>query len=84
MIMFYRTCKNRPFGRYSLHMSIAAEKVAEALALPERDRAFLAGNSSPALTTPWMLTPKTSGTKSLTGAPAKWQKVGWMSVRKKR
>ena len=36
------TCQNGPQRGYSPRMSIAAEKVAEVLALPEEDRAFLA------------------------------------------
>jgi len=35
-------CQKDRKRRYFSHMSIAAEKVAEVLALPERDRAFLA------------------------------------------
>jgi putative addiction module component (TIGR02574 family) len=38
----HRTCQNEPSGRYFGRMSIAAEKVAEVMALPEQDRAFLA------------------------------------------
>ncbi len=38
----YRTCQNGSLGRYLGRMSIAAEKVAEVLALPEQDRAYLA------------------------------------------
>ena len=34
-------CHNQRGVRYSYRMSIAAEKVAEVLALPEKDRAFL-------------------------------------------
>ena len=37
-----KTCQNEPFGQYVGRMSIDAKKVAEVLALPERDRAFLA------------------------------------------
>ena len=37
-----RTCQNARQRRYFSRMSIAAEKVAEVLALPEQDRAFLA------------------------------------------
>jgi putative addiction module component (TIGR02574 family) len=37
-----KTCQHDPFGRYFGRMSIDAKKVAEVLALPERDRAFLA------------------------------------------
>src|SRR5712692_9329855 len=37
-----KTCQNDPFRRYFGRMSIDAKKVAEVLALPERDRAFLA------------------------------------------
>ncbi len=37
-----RTCQNEPVGRYLGRMGIAAEKVAEVLALPARDRAYLA------------------------------------------
>ncbi len=37
-----KTCQNDPLGRYFGRMSIDAKKVAEVLALPERDRAFLA------------------------------------------
>jgi putative addiction module component (TIGR02574 family) len=36
------TCQNVRKRRYFGRMSIAADKVAEVLALPERDRAFLA------------------------------------------
>jgi putative addiction module component len=36
------TCQTRAQRGYSSRMSIAAEKVAEVLALPEEDRAFLA------------------------------------------
>ncbi len=36
------TCQKRAQRGYSSRMSIAAEKVAEVLALPEEDRAFLA------------------------------------------
>jgi putative addiction module component (TIGR02574 family) len=38
----YRACQNARFGRYFGRMSIAADKVAEVLSLPEQDRAFLA------------------------------------------
>jgi putative addiction module component (TIGR02574 family) len=38
----HQTCQNEPLGQYLGRMSIAAEKVAEVLALPEQDRAFLA------------------------------------------
>src|SRR6266446_6421741 len=38
----HRTCQKGALGRYFSHMSIAAEKVAETLALPEQDRTFLA------------------------------------------
>ena len=37
-----KTCQNTHQHRYSGRMSIAAEKVAEVLALPPQDRAFLA------------------------------------------
>ncbi len=37
-----KTCQSDRKRRYSWRMSIAAEKVAEVLALPEEDRAFLA------------------------------------------
>jgi hypothetical protein len=37
-----KTCQNDRKRRYFCRMSIAAEKVAEVLALPEEDRAFLA------------------------------------------
>lgn len=37
-----KTCQNGREPRYFSRMSIAAEKVAEVLALPEEDRAFLA------------------------------------------
>jgi putative addiction module component (TIGR02574 family) len=37
-----KTCQNARKRRYFGRMSIAAEKVAEVLALPEQDRAFLA------------------------------------------
>ncbi len=37
-----KTCQKRRERRYSGRMSIAAEKVAEVLALPQEDRAFLA------------------------------------------
>ena len=37
-----RTCQNASKRRYFGRMSIAAEKVAEVLALPEEDRAYLA------------------------------------------
>ena len=37
-----KTCQNARRRRYSCCMSITAEKVAEVLALPEQDRAFLA------------------------------------------
>lgn len=37
-----KPCQNRLFSRYYGRMSIAAEKVAEVLALPEQDRAYLA------------------------------------------
>ncbi len=37
-----KICQNARQGRYFGRMSIAAEKVAEVLALPEQDRAFLA------------------------------------------
>lgn len=38
----HRTCQNGLIGRYFGRMSIAAKKVAEVLALPEQDRAYLA------------------------------------------
>ena len=38
----YRTCQNGSLGRYLGRMSIAAEKVAEVLALPGQDRAYRA------------------------------------------
>ena len=37
-----KTCQNARKRRYFSRMSIAAEKMAEVLALPEQDRAFLA------------------------------------------
>jgi putative addiction module component (TIGR02574 family) len=37
-----KTCQNARKRRYFGRMSIAAEKMAEVLALPEQDRAFLA------------------------------------------
>ena len=37
-----QACHSRPIGGYFERMSIAAEKVAEVLALPKKDRAFLA------------------------------------------
>ncbi len=37
-----KTCQKERDPRYSSRMSIAAEKVAEVLALPEEDRAYLA------------------------------------------
>lgn len=37
-----KTCQNPRKRRYFGRMSIAAEKVAEVLALPEQDRAYLA------------------------------------------
>lgn len=37
-----KTCQSARKHRYSVNMSIAAEKVAEVLALPEQDRAYLA------------------------------------------
>jgi putative addiction module component (TIGR02574 family) len=37
-----KPCQKVRKSRYFGHMSIAAEKVAEVLALPEQDRAFLA------------------------------------------
>lgn len=37
-----KTCQNARQGRYFGRMSIAAEKMAEVLALPEKDRAYLA------------------------------------------
>jgi putative addiction module component (TIGR02574 family) len=40
--LIVKTCQNDQERRYSRRMSIAAEKVAEVLALPEEDRAFLA------------------------------------------
>ncbi len=36
------TCQDAPKHQYSVDMSIAAEKMAEVLALPEQDRAYLA------------------------------------------
>jgi putative addiction module component (TIGR02574 family) len=36
------TCQTGRFGQYCGRMSVAARKVAEVLALPEKDRAFLA------------------------------------------
>src|SRR5208283_3507858 len=38
----HHTCQNDLVGRYFGRMSIAAEKVAEVMALPEQDRAYLA------------------------------------------
>jgi len=37
-----KTCQTGRSGRYFGRMSIAAEKVAEVMALPEQDRAYLA------------------------------------------
>src|SRR5713226_5733059 len=37
-----KTCQDEPIDRYFGRMSIDAKKVAEVLALPEQDRAFLA------------------------------------------
>ena len=37
-----KTCQNARQRRYCSRMSIAADKVAEVLALPEQDRAYLA------------------------------------------
>src|ERR1035438_10276707 len=38
----HRTCQNGAAGRYFSRMSIAAQTVAEVMALPEQDRAYLA------------------------------------------
>ncbi len=38
----YRTCQNGSLGRHFGRVSIAAEKVAEVLALPGQDRAYRA------------------------------------------
>ena|SRR5690242_11656927 len=42
LLVIVHSCKNTSRRRYFGRMSIAAEKVAEVLALPEKDRAFLA------------------------------------------
>jgi putative addiction module component (TIGR02574 family) len=42
MKTFMKTCQNARQRRYCTRMSIAADKVAEVLALPEQDRAYLA------------------------------------------
>jgi putative addiction module component (TIGR02574 family) len=42
VLKHHQTCQKASLSRYFGRMSIAADKVAEVLALPEQDRAFLA------------------------------------------
>ena len=76
------TCQNGPYDRHLRYMSVAAEKVAEVLGIAGyKTGRSLPTNLSPVSMTRWMLAPKRSGPRSLTGAPASSRRGRSVAVR---